>query len=237
MTTSFLSDKFEWINHPLHWKNDEHSDLKEVIGEKEGSGGGIDISENELKIRPAAYKDFWSKTYYSPTLIKNDACGYLYPINSTEEATIKVDFTLTPILQFDQAGILIHIDDQHWVKIGIEYCDGVPRLSVVVTNGYSDWSTQPWPSTSARLKIHKVNQGSSIVVEAAPIDTEHYQFVRIAHVSSNVSGEDGVLPVWKVGPFAACPTKQKGCEAIFRNFSISSREPSVHHQDVAAHDN
>lgn len=47
-----------------------------------------------------------------------------------------------------QAGLLLYIDDDNWLKTGIEYCDGLPRLSTVVTRcGYSDWSTQPWRSS------------------------------------------------------------------------------------------
>jgi regulation of enolase protein 1 (concanavalin A-like superfamily) len=46
-------------------------------------------------------------------------------------------------------------------QAGIEYCDGAARLSVVVTNIFSDWSTQPWPSTAARLRLHKINKGKS----------------------------------------------------------------------------
>jgi regulation of enolase protein 1 (concanavalin A-like superfamily) len=31
--------------------------------------------------------------------------------------------------------------------------DDEPRMSCVVTNEYSDWSTQPWTSLSLRLRL------------------------------------------------------------------------------------
>jgi regulation of enolase protein 1 (concanavalin A-like superfamily) len=243
MTASFLSDKFEWIHNPLKWMADTNTgDQHHIIGETEGTGGSFEISDKVMKIKPPAYKDFWARTYYSPTLLKSDACGYLFPIAAEEEATIKVDFSYTPVLQFDQAGLLLYIDEDHWVKCGIEFCDGRPRLSVVVCNVYSDWSTQPWSGFSARLKVHKVNQGSSLVVEAAEMGSEDYQFVRIAHISGptvttlSAGGSELSLPNWRVGPFAACPTKQKGCEATFQNFSVGQREKPVHNPDLASHD-
>eukprot|EP00939_MAST-03C_sp_MAST-3C-sp1_P002699 g2699.t1 len=90
-------------------------------------------------------------------------------------------FTLQPVSQFDQAGIMVRVDDDCWVKAGVEYTDGMPRLSCVVTNeGYSDWSTQVWPfddtknktkATSVRVRVIKLlpgpEQGPSIAMEAS----------------------------------------------------------------------
>lgn len=47
---------------------------------------------------------------------------------------------------------------------GIEVVDGEPRLSCVVTNKFSDWSTQPWTSNELCIRVHKL--GESAVVEA-----------------------------------------------------------------------
>ena len=74
---------------------------------------------------------------------------------------------------------MIYVDENNWVKAGIEYTDGMPRLSCVVTNsGYSDWSTQKWPhfsatdrSTSVRIRVSKLlpghEQGPCLMMEAA----------------------------------------------------------------------
>ena len=143
-----------------------------------------------------------------------------------------------------QAGLLIYLDNSHWVKAGIEFCDGSPRMAVVVCNVFSDWSTQPWPTTAARIRIHKVNQSSSLVVEAAEIGSETFQFIRIAHLSAMATHQDYSVSEseksgspeeknWCIGPFSAVPMEQKGCIATFRNFSISDRVDSVHSSDVS----
>jgi regulation of enolase protein 1 (concanavalin A-like superfamily) len=120
----------------------------------------------QLTIYPPAKKDFWRKTYYKPMLVKDDGpfLFYALPMTRSNKAdavennsssssgeeeycyyTIETSFRLTAVCQFDQAGLMIRLDARHWLKTGIEVVDGKARLSCVVTNIYSDWSTQPWP--------------------------------------------------------------------------------------------
>src|SRR5215212_6349578 len=41
---------------------------------------------------------------------------------------------------YDQAGIMVRIDESHWVKAGVEMSDGMALLSSVLTLGKSDWA-------------------------------------------------------------------------------------------------
>lgn len=229
---SFLHPSLVWLNHPSSWN------VSDPKGELEGSQGKAYVSEfgSSLSIQPPAKKDFWSKTFYTPTLIKSDASALLGQVPLHREATVSIDFELTAVSQFDQAGLLIYIDDTHWVKCGIEYCDGVPRLSVVVCNDFSDWSTQTWPSFSARIKVHKILQSDSIVIEAAPLDTSQFQFVRIAHLNHDSLRrkleEDPTARGWQVGPYAASPVAQRGCLAKFTDFFIGQKEHCTHHSEL-----
>lgn len=183
---TFDNQKLFWLHEPTKWG------ISDPNGQLEGSEGSYHISSNgkELRMQAPAKKDFWSKTFYNPLLIKCDASALLASVPIADEITAKIEFEFEPKSQFDQAGLLIYIDDQHWVKCGIEYCDGTPRLSVVVTNEFSDWSTQPWGSNSVSLKVHKVNQSNSLVVEAASLGSTDFQFVRIAHLSPHGSRSD-----------------------------------------------
>lgn len=231
-STSFTDADFQWLHHPeTHWTQTDDS---APSGDVEGTGGKIlEISPNRLIFQPPAYKDFWSKTFYTPLLVKADASAYVQSITSDVEMSMSVDMAYTPCLQFDQAGLMIYIDANHWMKCGIEYCDGSARLSVVVTNhGFSDWSTQPWPSYAVRLKVHKIQQSSSIVIEAAAKDSSEYQFIRIAHLQCSESPSKD----WLVGPFYACPTKQRGCVATFEQWRLGPRQASCHDPDLATHD-
>lgn len=160
-----------------------------------------------LELYPAAKKDFWRKTYYRPVLVKDDG-AVLYANLSTDQVyTVTTSFTLMAVSQFDQAGLFLRLDAEHWIKTGIEVVDGKARLSCVVTNGYSDWSTQPWeqqqeqttetsttsekaPVTKTRvdctIRVHCRTEGN-YVVEACrrrgKDDADDWELVRICHVS------------------------------------------------------
>lgn len=205
-------------------------------------GGSWSIEDGELTIAPAAQRDFWSRTFYSPCLVKNDGQALLATVAAGAEATLSVAFTFSPRAQFDQAGVLIRVDDSTWVKAGIEYADGAPRLSCVITNGHSDWSAQPWAAwdpdertTSIRLRVHKVfpgpEQGPCLVFEAAPYEAgdtaesnpEAFSFVRIGSLRSGANA-------WEMGPMCFAPI-EAGCSTRFHYISLGEKLEPVHAND------
>jgi len=143
------------------------------------------------------------------------------------------------------ASLMIRWDEHHWIKTGIEVVDQKARLSCVVTNhGYSDWSTQAWPSivhdnsndddsskkhlaVDCTLRLHC--RGESFVVQVFNAtettkndDEEEWEFVRIAHLhkpessSSSTDSESRFM----AGVFSCCPQDQKGGHADFTAFQI-----------------
>mmetsp|Transcript_36878 Transcript_36878/g.102347 ORF Transcript_36878/g.102347 Transcript_36878/m.102347 type:complete len:236 (-) Transcript_36878:70-777(-) len=205
----------------------------------------FDAKTGELQIRGDSGRDYWSKTYYSPLLVKADAPALLATVPKEDEVTLEIAFTLKPVAQFDQAGVLVLVDDRTWVKAGIEYCDGVPRLGCVVTNdGFSDWSTQTLAGCSLHMRVHKLfpgpDQGPAVVVEVlgdqnlereatgGPKDKklkkEEWTFIRIASVRS------GDKP-WKMGPFVASPIEQRGGSASFHSVYLGPKVAASHQID------
>ena len=199
------------------------------------------LPDGGLWVKPMAQRDFWSRTFYQPLLVKHDGQVLVCPVEANE-ATLSLAFTLIPKAQFDQAGAMVLVDEKTWVKAGIEYCDGVPRLSCVVTNeGFSDWSTQSWKEwdgncTSLRLRLHKespgTEQGPALVVEAAPFhpgdDADSpgdFAFIRIASLRS--------AKPWKMGVFCFAPMEQQGCEATFHYMKLGPKVASSHDADAS----
>ena len=185
----------------------------------------MNISDT-LVLVPRPNKDYWQRTFYKPLLQKDDAPRFTAPVSADAEATLEVSFSLEHKAQFDQAGAFIHVDETHFVKAGIEVVDDIPRLSVVVTNGYSDWSTQPWPVADLRVRIHKLNpgseQGPAVVVEA--FDSE-WKMIRIASLRPPQGRP------WHLGVFAAAPVAQIGCKATFHSVRLGPKLPTVHDSD------
>jgi regulation of enolase protein 1 (concanavalin A-like superfamily) len=148
-----------------------------------------------IALRPPSRRDFWRRTFYEPYLVKHSAPAIVASVPWGDSATVETAMTLSNpegFAQFDQGGILLLVDELHWVKAGIEVVDGFPRLSCVVTNDFSDWSTQVWrknagedrgssddtiTSVTVRLRVHKVcagekfegRQDASLVFEAAAV--------------------------------------------------------------------
>jgi regulation of enolase protein 1 (concanavalin A-like superfamily) len=198
-----------WYAAPDSWQIME--------GRDEGRGGSwkaCSVERNEklnvgLVLYPPSKKDFWRKTFYEPVLVKDDGPFLYAELDGDQWYTVETSFVLHAQSQFDQAGIMIRIDHEHWIKAGIEVVDRLPRLSCVVTNSYSDWSTQPWPSyrtsntaerqqdeqadkggtifevvVPARIRVHCRN--ASFVVEACMGANQKWEFIRICHLSRHL---------------------------------------------------
>lgn len=213
-----------------------------------------DSSSTTLLLAPPAKHDFWRKTYYQPLLVKDDG-PFLYRSISQNTLPITIHTTFevqNPQSQFDQGGIMIRLDYEHWIKTGVEVVDNIPRLSCVVTNGFSDWSTQIIDNPKIKIRVHVLPQhGGSIVVEAAaPIvgdTTDKWSFIRIAHLNKNMNHDmlNDTMEVQNAvvkqqqqqqdsnsimcGLFGACPVDQQGTTTIkFYDFSITQGSTFVH---------
>jgi regulation of enolase protein 1 (concanavalin A-like superfamily) len=172
-----------------------------------------------------------------PTLTAPSRQALLASVPAETEATLRVAFTLQPVNQFDQAGAMVWVDEQTWVKAGIEWCDGEPKISCVVTNdGFSDWSTQLYPgfdggkTVSLRLRLHKVHpgpgQGPALVVEVADVATpDKWAMIRIASLRS------GDKP-WEMGLMTFAPMAA-GCHTRFTELHLGPKEKLVHDADAS----
>ena len=176
-----------------------------------------------LKVTPEAKTDFWQQTYYDPPLVSSNGHIFAYevPKACASQWSAEVKFSLDPINQFDQAGIMIFIDDYQWMKTGIEFVDGYPRMSCVVTNKMSDWSTQPWNGLSnIHMRVSYIRE--SVVVECGTGE-EKLGFIRIAPLAPTQGS-----PPTRVGPFCCAPT-DSGMTATFHTFSFRDTVDFDHH--------
>jgi regulation of enolase protein 1 (concanavalin A-like superfamily) len=229
---SWRDERLVWLHHE---QQTEYADVASARA-----------ADEALTIRPCAKTDMWMRTFYTPTLIKCNAPVLGVRLPTIGWTTTETRFTVTPCHQFDQGGLCAYIDDDNWLKAGIEVVDGQPRVSVVVTNrGFSDWSTQSFSGLELSMRLHQrdhsfvveVQHGSdsgeqeadgAVVVEKK---STAWEFIRIAHLAPPPpptpppQSQTGTLEPHTgsivVGVYACCPADGSGA-VRFDSLSIVS---------------
>ncbi len=107
-------EKMNWFNEPATWS----------------------ITDKKLSMFVTPKSDYWRISHYGFTV--DDAPFYYAEYGGEFEAKVKVSGDYK--VRFDQAGMMIRIDHENYIKAGIEYVDGKFNISTVVTHHTSDWS-------------------------------------------------------------------------------------------------
>jgi uncharacterized protein len=108
----------------------------------------------------------------------------------------------------------VRVDEQHWLKCGVEYVGEEKKASAVVTRVYSDWSLAPLPSKTAVLWLHVVRKETTFMVFYS-MDGVHYQMLREAYLPDATSVE--------IGPMCAS-SAETGFVVTFEGFSVQRAE-------------
>jgi regulation of enolase protein 1 (concanavalin A-like superfamily) len=153
------------------------------------SGDAFDLT---VAVEPET--DFWRTTHYG--FVRDSG-------HFADTGQMAVRFRGEFAHQYDQAGLMLRLDAEHWIKAGLEL-DGRLWLSVVVTNGVSDWSQQPAPAPDADgwYDIRAVREGDAVQILAGDQPVRLAPFREGGRVSS--------------GPMCAAP-KGPGFTARFLN--------------------
>jgi uncharacterized protein len=102
--------------------------------------------------------DFWHKTFY----------GYITDNGHLYYRWVRGDFTTQVRVAgqyhdlYDQAGLMVRIDAENWMKCGVEFVEGKQNMSVVYTRDYSSWATGPLPEHTSALWLKVVRKGPAI---------------------------------------------------------------------------
>ena len=177
-------DKMQWFNEPTKWE----------------------IKNNSLTMNVTPQSDYWRISHYGFTV---DDTPFLYTMRGGE-FEVKVKVTGDYTARFDQAGLMLRIDHENYIKAGIEFVDGKYNLSTVVTHHTSDWSIIALDRPVPFVWIKAVRRLDAIEVFYS-FDDVTYTLMRNAWMPDN-------HPIM-VGVMAACPDGN-GFKARFDNFSI-----------------
>ncbi len=177
-------EKMNWFNEPEKWE----------------------IKENTLEMFVTPQSDYWRISHYGFTV--DDAPFYYATYGGEFEAKIKI--TGDYQARFDQAGLMLRIDHENYIKAGIEFVDGKYNLSTVVTHKTSDWSVIALEHPVSEIWIKAIRRLDAIEIFYS-FDDKTYTMMRNAWMPDNT-------PI-QVGPMAASPDG-KGFIAKFENFKV-----------------
>jgi len=176
-----------------------------------------DEPDGGLLVAAAEGSDAWQKTSYG--FVHDSEHALLRPFEPG--AAIEVDYLATMSEQFDQAGLLVRLDSEHWIKAGTEYADGALRVGAVVTDGYSDWSTAPVADWSGRVVRVRASWADDALTIRAGLVGEPLDLIRLARWPVPAGG--GVL----AGPYCCAPTRA-GFTARFVEWRSTGADAALH---------
>jgi regulation of enolase protein 1 (concanavalin A-like superfamily) len=163
-------------------------------------------SNGVLNVVTGNKTDFWRETHY----------GFIHDNGHFAYREVAGDFTATLEFsgvykeQYDQAGIMLRLDERNWIKAGVEFVGGRQMLSAVVTRDFSDWSTMPMPADFEWVTLRCTRQDAAVRIEWSG-DGPEFKLLRLCYLPKG----DKAL----VGPMCCAPTRA-GLELKFRGFTI-----------------
>lgn len=165
-----------------------------------------------LVVRTAAKTDFWSNTFYG----YKTGNGHFYGRPVTGDFSAEAEFHADYRTLYDQAGLMLRVDDRTWLKTGTEFTDGAHHFSVVVTrDDQSDWSMMPLPGeprTPVALRLTRHAEALRVQVREGGV----WRLVRLAYLPMPESVE--------VGPMCCSPVSD-GLEVTFSRITVGPPIP------------
>ncbi|MFZ0503495.1 MAG: DUF1349 domain-containing protein [Chthoniobacterales bacterium] len=173
-----------WLNEPTTWE----------------------ANNDRLRVVTGSKTDFWRITHYG--FIRDN--GHFYYEEKTGDFTIQVKVEGKYEALYDQAGVMIRLDPANWIKAGVEYTDGSPHFSAVVTREFSDWSVLP-ASSAGPVWFRLTKLGTAIRIQYST-DGSVFQMLRLAYFPESAHTQVGLM---------CCSPERQGFEAEFSLLSIS----------------
>lgn len=171
-----------------------------------------DAGKGVLLVETDPATDFWRKTHYG---FEADNGHFLYAV-MTGDFVLSTRVRFQPAHQYDQAGLMVRLSPDCWIKTSVEY-EGpheASKLGVVVTNlGYSDWSTQDFRSEENEIELRIRRSGSDYLVEFFDTRQGQWSQLRMTHLHAPPDA-----PV-QCGLYA-CSPKEAGLRAEFAYLRI-----------------
>jgi uncharacterized protein len=162
----------KWYNEPPVWK-------------AEGS---------KITATAAPKTDYWRITHDGG---KRDN-GHFYFEDVTGDFVADVKFSGDYRDLYDQAGLMVRLNETVWMKCGIELFEGLQHVSAVVTREFSDWSVVPLSNPPAALWLRIIRHGATFDVRYS-LDGTTYSLLRSTTLTSEPTIGVGIMLCSPIG--------------------------------------
>lgn len=174
-----------WLNEPTQWS----------------------LSDGVLNVVTDNATDFWQRTHYGFARDSGHFLGVRTQGDFTAQLRVRARFSAL----YDQAGIMVRVDERRWVKAGIEWSDGQAMLGSVLTDGLSDWATSAYGGDASDFWIRATVAAGVLRLQASG-DGVRWPLLRLAPFP--------VAESYLVGPMC-CTPERAGLEVAFSAFSLA----------------
>ncbi len=165
------------------------------------------LTDSSLEIVTDYQTDFWRETHYGFVRDSGHFLGFPTAGSFTAQVRINADFREL----YDQAGIMLRLDQETWLKAGVEISDGTPMIGSVLTQGQSDWAPGYFIGNPndfwLRLTIY-----DGVLRLQYSTDGVTWPLLRLAPFPK--------APSYTVGPMCCTPQRQ-GLKARFSEWSLN----------------
>lgn len=172
-------------------------------------------SAGRLLVTAAEGSDAWRHTGYG--FVHEDEHALLEDWGRGQ--AVEVSFIASFEAQFDQAGLMIRLDAEHWIKAGVEFADGAPQVGAVVTAGKSDWSVAPVPEWAGREVTIRASRFDDAIIVRARVEEEPWRLVRLAPLDPDTEVQ--------AGPYCCAPSRA-GLTVAFTAWRLTEPDSALH---------
>ena len=173
----------EWLNEPASWQR----------------------TDDVLQVNVDPGTDFWRVTGYG--YIRDS--GHVYGEVLAGDLDVAVRIRGNWSAQYDQAGVMLRADERTWLKTGIEFFEGRPRLSTVLTLGMSSWTVANLPDDTNDVALRLSRRGDAVEIRYSTGDSAP-DLAALVYLPPDAELLAGVMCAARKGRGSACPSMSCG---------------------------
>ncbi|MBA1246608.1 DUF1349 domain-containing protein [Pseudomonas luteola] len=174
----------KWLNEPSRWA----------------------LENDHLRVITDARTDFWRETYYG--FIRDTGHWFHVAAGADFTAMVKIEGRFSEL--YDQAGLMIRLNNTTWCKAGIEVSDGQRLIGSVLTLGHSDWAVGALPGEPDTFWLRATLKDNALRIQYS-LDGQEWPLLRLTYFPGSSAVE--------VGPFC-CTPERAGLEIVFSDFTV-----------------